>query len=181
MKRIPLIANFLLFIVLCASAAYWVMRLYAPQARPVAAAPAVQQPELRLEAAAGLFGGRATTVASNFQLKGVIVAHNAADSVAILVTEGKPAQAVASGTEVVPGVLVKEVQARYVLLSDNGVIKRVELPENAVRVDVGNRPPVPVSQPVPVSSGYSFPAPTLTAPAVSAPAAQPTPSATSTD
>jgi hypothetical protein len=35
------------------------------------------------------------------------------------------------GKEVVPGVLVKEVHPRYVLLSEGGVIKRVDLPSDA--------------------------------------------------
>lgn len=141
MKRWPLVATFVLFIAVCISAAYWAMQLFKPPLRPVAAPPqAVQQAVPRLDAAAVLFGGRQTiAVASNFQLKGVVIASNADESVAILAAAGKPAQAVRNNSEVAPGVKVKEVHPRYVLLSEGGVVKRVELPENTkrqARVDI---------------------------------------------
>ena len=134
MKRWPLIASFVLFIAVCVSAAYWAMQLLKPPVRPVTAAPQTAQPATNPDAAAGLFGGRATAaVASNFQLKGVVVASNTADSVAILAANGKPAHAIRTNQEVVRGVTVKEVQRDHVLLSEGGVIKRVELPKDAKR------------------------------------------------
>jgi len=134
MKRWPLITSFALFIVLCASAAYWAMQLFKPPQRAVTAPLQSSQPAPRLDTAAGLLGGRASVaVASNFQLKGVVVASDPAESVAILAANGKPAQAVRTNAQVVPGVTVKEVHKRYVLLSENGAVKRVELPENAKR------------------------------------------------
>lgn len=133
MKRLPLVASFLLFIALCASAAYWGMQLFKPPLRPVAAPPRVAQAEIRTEAASGLFGGRRANVAvaSNYQLKGVIFSGSPRDSVAILSADGNPAQAVRVNMEVVPGVTVKEVHQGYVLLAEGGVTKRVELPEDA--------------------------------------------------
>ena len=132
MKRLPLIASFVLFIALCVSAAYWAMQLFKPPLRVAAAPPQTSQSAPRLDAAASLLGGHSNAAAaSNFQLKGVVVASNPADSVAILAAKGKPAQAIRTNAEVVPGVTVKEVNRHYVLLSENGVIKRVELPENA--------------------------------------------------
>jgi general secretion pathway protein C len=132
MKRWPPIITFVLFITLCASAAYWAMQLFNPPLRAVAAPPQATQPALNLNAAAGLFGGHANAVlASNFQLKGVVVAGNPAESVAILEANGKSPQAIRINAEVVPGVTVTEVNRGYVLLSEGGVIKRVELPENA--------------------------------------------------
>lgn len=134
MKRWPLVATFVLFIAVCISAAYWAMQLFKPPLRPVAAPPQTVQSAPRLDAAAVLFGGRPTiAVASNFQLKGVVVASNAAESVAILAAGGKPAQVVKTNSEVAPGVKVKEVHPRYVLLSEGGVVKRVELPEDVKR------------------------------------------------
>ena len=134
MKRLPLITSFLLFIALCVSAAYWAMQLYKPAARPVAAPPRTEQPMPSLDAAANLLGGHSTAVvASNFQLKGVVMASNPAESVAILVANGKKPQAVRANAEVVPGVTVKEVQRDHVLLSEGGVTKRVELPKDAKR------------------------------------------------
>ena len=140
MKRWPLVATFVLFIAACISAAYWAMQLFKPPLRPVAAPPQTLQIAPRLDAAAALFGGRPTiAVASNFQLKGVVVAGNAAESIAILAAGGKPAQVVKTNEEVAPGVKVTEVHPRYVLLSEGGVVKRVELPEDMkgrVRTDI---------------------------------------------
>ncbi len=61
------------------------------------------------------------------------MASNPAESVAILAANGKKPQAVRANAEVVPGVTVKEVQRDHVLLSEGGVIKRVELPKDAKR------------------------------------------------
>lgn len=131
MKRWPLVATFVLFIAACVSAAYWAMQLFKPPVRPVAAPPQTVQIAPRLDAAAALFGGHPTiAVASNFQLKGVVVAGNAAESIAILAAGGKPAQVVKANEEVAPGIKVTEVHPRYVLLSESGVVKRVELPED---------------------------------------------------
>jgi len=132
MKRLPLITSFILFIVLCMSVAYWSMRMFKPPQRSIAAPPLSMQSAPNLDAAAGLFGGRPSfVVASNFQLTGVIVSDRQSESVAILAVNGKPAQSVRTNEVVMPGVTVKEVHKGYVLLLEGGVIKRVELPENA--------------------------------------------------
>ena len=142
MKRLPSIISFILFIALCVSAAYWAMQLFKPPLRAVAAAPQTSQPAPRLDAAAGLLGGHSNAiVASNFQLKGAVVSSNPAESVAILSANGKPAHAIRTNQEVIQGVTVKEVNRRYVLLSEGGVIKRVELPETAkAQMKVGVAP-----------------------------------------
>jgi Type II secretion system protein C len=133
MKRLPLITSFVLFIALCMSAAYWSMQLFNPPLRAVAAPPSAQATP-SLDAAANLLGGHAVAVvSSNFQLTGVVMASNPADSVAILVASGKKPQAVRTNAEVMPGVTVKEVQRDHVLLSERGVIKRVDLPKDAKR------------------------------------------------
>ncbi|QDZ29141.1 type II secretion system protein N [Noviherbaspirillum sp. UKPF54] len=144
MKRVPLIVSFLLFIALCASIAYWGLQLFKPPTRPVAAPPRVARADISPDEAAALFGGRPGKVAaaSNYQLKGVILSGTENDSVAILSADGKPAQAVGVGTEVVPGVTVKEVHREYVLLSDAGAVKRVDLPENAkMQVNIASAAP----------------------------------------
>jgi general secretion pathway protein C len=132
MKRWPLITTFVLFVALCISAAYWAMQLFKPPLRAVAAPPQISLPAPKPDAAAGLLGGHSNAVvASNFQLKGVVVASNPAESVAILAANGKSAKAIRTNAEVVPGVTVKEVNRHYVLLLEGGVVKRVELPADA--------------------------------------------------
>ena len=146
MKRWPLLVSFVLFIALCASATYWGMQLYKPPARAVAAPPPSVQAPPDPRAAVVLFGGRQgpVAVATNYQLRGVVSSGTSGESIAILAADGKPAEAVRANREIKPGVIVKEVHPRYVLLQENGVIKRVELPEDAkgVSVDTSNRPPV---------------------------------------
>jgi len=135
MKRLPLITSFIMFIALCVSAAYWAMQLFSPPLRAIAAPPQTTlQAGPNLDAAAGLLGGHGNAVvASNYQLKGVVMASDPAESVAILAANGKKPQTVRTNAEVEPGVTVKEVQRDHVLLSEGGVIKRVDLPRNAKR------------------------------------------------
>lgn len=161
MKQWPLVTSFILFVALCASLAYWAMQVFTPPVRPAVAPPPAAQSAPNMAAAAGLFGGRSNVaVASNFQLKGVIYSGNPASSVAILATDGKPPQAIRANAEVIPGVTVKEVHRQYVLLSDGGVIKRVELPDGP-RSDTN----MAVSGRTPASPAASAPAPSRTAPA----------------
>jgi len=143
-KRLPEFLSLLLFMLLCACTAYWVMQLIKPPLRAVTAPPQAEQAQVDVSLAAGLFGGRGTvTVASNYQLLGVVAAKKNEDSVAILSADGKPAQAVRQGKELLPGTSIKEVHATYVLLSEGGVLKRVMLPED-VRSKSGMASPAPI-------------------------------------
>ncbi|MFS2061372.1 type II secretion system protein N [Duganella sp. CT11-72] len=166
MKRLPLFVTVLAVVLLSASLAYWGLQLFKPQQRAIAAPPAPPAMALNIDAAKGLFGGQiAVAAVSNYQLKGVVAARGE-DSAAILSVDNKPAEAVAVGKEVVPGVLVKEVYPRYVLLSEGGVIKRVDLPSDA---GISSGPPampgqqqqqMPPQQPVqPIQPQPSPPAP----------------------
>lgn len=160
MTRGRLLLSFVLFIALCASIAYWVLQLYDPPLRPVAASSQQQVAAPRLEAAAAVFGGQsAAPTATNFQLRGVIVSGTPRDSVAIIAVEGKPPQAFRANSEVAPGVTVQEVHRHYVLLSDSGTLKRVELPaaarEGQEGVGMSARAPVTTSPATP--SGMSPP------------------------
>lgn len=146
MKRWVILSSFVLFIALCGSVAFWSMQLFKPQVRPVAAPPQTATAAINLDAAAALFGGRpaSVAVASNYQLKGVVVSGRASESVAILSADGKPAQAVRVDREVMPGVVVREVRSQYILLSEGGITKRVELPDGVKpqmgRADFGYAP-----------------------------------------
>lgn len=172
-QRLPLVATLLLFIALCAATAYWSMQLFKPPLRMVAAPPPPAPTEPNLDAAASLFGGRmaAVAAASNFQLRGVIDAGVARESIAILSADGKPALAVRVGAELMPGVTVREVHPRYVLLSDSGVIKRVDLPDNA---PPGSGTIAPVgNQPMPQFAPQTVPAPQFTPPPAAPPSVPP--------
>lgn len=172
MSRGRLVLSFLLFIALCASIAYWGLQLYDPPLRPVAPSAQAQTVAPRMEAAAAVFGGQATTeVASNFQLRGVIYSGTPRDSVAIIAIEGKPPQAYRANAEVAPGVRVQEVHRQYVLLSDGGAMKRIELPAAARDGQINGiaRSAPPVATSAVTNDAATRPAPTQ-APAQTAPA-----------
>jgi general secretion pathway protein C len=126
MKRLPLIFSLLAVIALSASIAYWVIELYKPKQRPLAPMAEASMPEPAPDAAATLFGGQAVVaMVSNYRLTGVVAAGR--DSAAILVADGQPPKALKVGGEVAPGVTVREVHPRYVMLAEGGVMKRIDL------------------------------------------------------
>lgn len=130
MKRLPLVLTLAALVALAATIAYWILQLYQPPQRPIAAAPVAAAPEPSMDAAGTLFGGQAAAaVATNFQLTGVISAGD--QSVAIIAANGAPAKALAIGKEIAPGVTVAQVHSRYVMLSDSGVMKRIDLATDA--------------------------------------------------
>jgi general secretion pathway protein C len=141
MKRLPLLFSLLAVIALSASLAYWVMQLYKPPQRPLAAAPPAVMPEPGVDAAATLFGGQAAAVvATNYQLTGVVAAGR--ESVAIIVADGTLPKALKIGKEVLDGVTVQEVHPRYVMLSEGGVLKRIDLATDAKAGNGLSPPPV---------------------------------------
>jgi general secretion pathway protein C len=125
-KRLPLLFSLLGVILLAASLAYWILQLYQPPQRPLAAVPHNSMPDPGIDAAATLFGGQiATASASSYQLTGIVSAGK--ESVAIIVAEGSPPKALRVGKELVSGITLAEVHPRYVMLSDGGVMKRLDL------------------------------------------------------
>ncbi len=128
---LPLLVNFIFFILLCVSLTYWVLQLIKPSTRPVAV-PVVQENSQSLDgkqAALELFGGNGVSeTVSSFQLKGVVVANKGAKSVAILAMDGKPANAFTVGKQVAPGTTLQEIYPTYVVLTENGMQKRIALP-----------------------------------------------------
>jgi general secretion pathway protein C len=111
------------------------MQLYKPQQRPITTVQTAALPEPSSDAAATLFGGQAVTnVVSNYQLTGIVSAGR--DSVAILVADGQPPKALKIGRELAPGVSISEVHPKYIMLSEGGVMKRVDLVADS-RPDIG--------------------------------------------
>lgn len=129
-KRLPLLFSLLAVIALSASIAFWVLALYKPPQRPLAAIAETAMPDPVPDAAATLFGGQpASGAPSNYQLTGVVAAGR--EGVAILVADGQPARAIQVGKEVVAGVVLREVHPKYVMLADGGMLKRIELATDA--------------------------------------------------
>ena len=125
-KRVPFLLSLLGVILFAVSLAYWIMQLYQPPQRPIAAVPQAAMPDPTIDAAATLFGGQVSVAsATNYQLTGVVADGNS--SVAIIVAEGSPPKALRVVKELAPGITLAEVHPRYVMLSDGGVMKRVDL------------------------------------------------------
>jgi general secretion pathway protein C len=145
-KRWNMVATFVLFIALCMTITYWAMQIFQPAQRPLAEPVVATGDNINLEAAASLFGGHGTKQrsASNYQLKGIVLASDPAQSVAILVENGKPPRAVRAGGEIASNVFVKEVQQQYVLLSEGGALTRIDLPQTKIS-PIGSGLPLPVS------------------------------------
>ena len=155
MKRLPFIFTIVAVAALAASLAFWALQLFKPAQRPIAPMPIAAAPQLNMDAAKGLFGGQVAVAAvSNYQLRGVVAAGHGRDSAAIIAVDGQPALALAVGREVAPGVTVQEIHAKFVMLSEGGVMKRVDLASDAGAPVAGgapgaiNMPAPPVQQPV---------------------------------
>ncbi|MDP1979322.1 type II secretion system protein N [Undibacterium sp.] len=131
MKRLPVLVTFLMFVALCASLSYWGLRLFKPQARAVAAVFQQGSYEPGAGQWGGIFGASQVMQASatNYQLKGIVLAKRTEQSLAIISANGKPALAVAMNKEVAPGVILKEVHDQYVMVSESGAMRRVDLPQ----------------------------------------------------
>ncbi len=127
MQRAPAMIALLLFVALCASLAYWLLQWITPEPRAVAAPPEAAQLLPSVSAAASLFGGRPQTAGgAQVQLRGILRAGRA--SVAIIAADGKPARALPMNAEVLPGLTVKEIGARTVVLSERGAERELALP-----------------------------------------------------
>lgn len=155
MKRLPVLFTLLALIFLAVSATYWGMQLYKPQQRPIAAVAPANPPEPSPDAAATLFGGQAVAnVATNYQLTGIISAGR--DSAAIIVADGQPPKALKVGHELAPGISISEVHPRYVMLSEGGVMKRIDLAADtkpAIAMSGAAAPPMALPQPASVPGG----------------------------
>jgi general secretion pathway protein C len=145
MKRLPLILSFFVFIALCMSLSYWGMQMFKPKARAVVAPQNTSAFEQVLGQWGSIFGRSPTAqmAASNYQLKGVVVAPQAQDSAAIISMDGRPEQALAIGKELSPGVKLLEVHPAYILVSEAGVSKKIDLPQAAVNSGISFNPSPP--------------------------------------
>ena len=151
MKRLPQVTSLLAVVALSVSLAYWAMQLFKAPQRPINPPPVPVVQDASVEAGAALFGGQVSVAtASNYQLRGVVAPANGRGAVAIIATDGQPAKAYPTGFEVAPGVTVREVQARYVLLQDGGVSKRIELVADDKALALPSMTPLPVATPAPV-------------------------------
>ena len=172
MKRLPLLSSFILFLLLCMSLAYWGLRFYKPKNREVAAPVSAPTFEPNAGQWGNIFGASQVNGApSEYQLKGVVMAGRATESVAIFTTNGTNSKYVAVNRELSPGVSLKEVHANYIVISQGGATKRIDLPQPSPTSASGMQvaqtannpynsiPNTPLPQIQPPSPGYIPPQP----------------------
>ncbi len=163
MQRAPALLALLLFAALCASLAYWLLQWFAPAPRAVAAPPETARAMPPVAAASALFGGRAQdSGGAQVQLRGILQAGKA--SVAIIAAEGKPARALGVDAEVLPGLTIREIGARTVVLAGRGAERELTLPafaaqEGGTTVQAVGAPaePAPAPQPQPAAPAAAQP------------------------
>jgi len=149
----------------CAIAAYWVLKFITPaptSAPPPVAAPAPREADPVL--VARMFGQVqvAPAVTSNVQVVGIYSAGKS--SAAALSVDGKPARVVLLGQEVTRGTRLTNVRPDGVTLDNQGMRQDLSLPKRAPVAFGGGAPPAP---------GYTRDGNTLTAPSLGGPAVPP--------
>jgi general secretion pathway protein C len=163
MTRLPVVVSFLLFLALAATFAYWIAQWTAPPPHAVSAPPKSERTIAPVSAAAGLFGARAQgTSMANVQLRGVVHSGRSSDSLAIIVVEGKPARALRVNSEIAPGVKVKQILSKTVVVSEQGAERELSLPafaaqEGTATISQSASPPpantLPANPPVGINPG----------------------------
>lgn len=143
MTRISTISSFLLFLAIAATLAYWISEWTAPSPRAVSSPPKTEHVHTPVSAAANLFGGRSDVGSlANIQLRGVVHSGRASDSVAIIVVEGKPPRALKLNSEIAPGVKIKQILNKTVVVSQQGAERELSLPVFTAQESTGTSQPV---------------------------------------
>lgn len=155
MKRLPTIMSFLLFLALVATLTYWILQWTAPRPRAVSAPSKDERTPAPVGAAASLFGGRSQESSlTHVQLRGVVHSGSPADSVAIIAVEGKPTRALKVQGEIVPGMKIKQILDKTVVVSEQGVERELGLPAFAAQESQIPAPP-PISAPTSTLPGQT--------------------------
>ncbi|CAH2781335.1 MAG: General secretion pathway protein C [uncultured Caballeronia sp.] len=120
------------FAIFCATLTWWVITLTTHQSAPLPAAawraPSVEQ-------ATTLFGGQLQHQENqDVHLFGILALQHGA---AVIVSYGgKPAKAISLDGPLTPGVTIKEVQARSIIIDRNGKHSEIFLPPSAVGLTI---------------------------------------------
>ncbi|MFM7485162.1 MAG: type II secretion system protein N [Burkholderiaceae bacterium] len=128
MKRLPLLCSFVLFILLCASVTYWLLQWMAPSTRTLQVVAPAEPALPELSAATQLFGGASTEATSTpLQLSGIIYSRTPGERVAIITSDAKPARALGMNAEVAPGIIIKQINQRSVIISEQTSQREIQL------------------------------------------------------
>ncbi len=163
MKRLPLIATILLFLLFCLSLSYWLSRWIKAPARTLQAA-AVQsfEPNGNWGSIFGL-PPQQQVQATDVQLKGVIYAKNPADSQVIVSLNNQANQAIRMNEDIGNGAILKQVGNNFIVVANGAAERRIELPANAQNLNgltiqfAPSSPPLPPPSIPAVAPGHTPP------------------------
>jgi hypothetical protein len=128
-ERLPNTVSFLFFIGVWVSLSFWLQQWLSPPVQPMQLFPMAEQSIPPLSSAANLFGGsEQSSMLANVQLNGVIRSNSSKDSIVIIATDGGPSRALRLNSEIMPGIVVKSINGRSVILSGNGTEREITLP-----------------------------------------------------
>ncbi|CAM8664122.1 Type II secretion system protein GspC, N-terminal [Oxalobacteraceae bacterium] len=128
-ERLPNTVSFLFFIGVWVSLSFWLQQWLSPPVQPMQLFPMAEKSIPPLSSAANLFGGsEQSSMLANVQLNGVIRSNSSKDSIVIIATDGGPSRALRLNSEIMPGIVVKSINARSVILSGNGTEREITLP-----------------------------------------------------
>lgn len=129
LRRLPVLTSFIMFLGLCASVTYWLLQWLAPATRPVVIPAPTEHPLPDLSAAANLFGGQTGAVgAAPVQLKGIVLASQPNESVAIIGMNGNPARILKVNIADSDGMVIKQISAHGVTMKDHDTEYQLSLP-----------------------------------------------------
>jgi general secretion pathway protein C len=155
------------FALVCATAAYWVIKIVTPppsSAPAPIAGPAPRDPDPVLAARMfGLVQVAQAAVVTNVQVAGIFAAGR--DSSAVLIVDNKPARAFLMGQEVSPGSRLVEVRPNGVTLESAGARQDLQLAGQPSVAAFGGAAPPPAF----AVQGNTLSAPSLDNAAVRAP------------
>lgn len=125
------ITTLILFALLCASGAYWVMQLRAPVPVVAPVASAIPPPpSLDTALHARLFGGAVQGSSSNIRVTGVVAPTQAhAPGVALLAVDDQPPRAYSTGQTLASGAILREVHVDRVVIDQGGALSELSVPQ----------------------------------------------------
>jgi general secretion pathway protein C len=131
-RWLPKLLTLLMACALAGAAAYWFMRIAGgpPAPDPRSLNRAVDAPVSTFREPVSLFGSTQTQALTNVKLLGVIAGKDGEGRAVLTVNDGPP-RSYASGGQIAPGMKLKAVESRGVVVDSNGVENRIALPPRA--------------------------------------------------
>ena len=128
-ERLPNAVSFLFFVGIWMSLSFWFQQWLSPPKQVVELMPVAEQSMPPLASAANLFGGsEQTSMLANVQINGVIRSNSSKDSVVIITADGGPSRALRLNSEIMPGIVIKSINSRSVIVAGKGAEREIALP-----------------------------------------------------